>query len=120
MTTLHDERLNILTTDVSGHTIVRVAGRIDSATAPRFEKHLQDLLGQCHRVGVDCSGVDYVSSAGIRVLLSTTKRIKGMDGRFEMFALNPMVSRMLEISCLTSILSIHASEEDAVAGLGRT
>jgi len=113
------ENLSIQTTDASGHRIVRVAGRIDSTTAPRFEKYLLDLAGQCHRVGLDCRALDYVSSAGIRVLLTTAKRIKGMDGRFEMFALTPMMSRMIEISCLTSILSIHASEEEALVALER-
>jgi hypothetical protein len=67
------EKLRFLTSDVSGHWIVRVAGQIDSTTAPRFE----------------------------------------------MFALTPVMSRMIEISCLTSILSIHASEEEALAALGR-
>ena len=119
MTMGHDEKLSIQTTEVSGHKIMRVAGQIDSVTALRFEKHLLDTLGQCHRLGVDCSALDYVSSAGIRVLLTTAKRIKGLDGRFEMFALTPMMSRMIEISCLTSVLSIHASEEDALAALAR-
>ena len=119
MASVHDEKLTIITNEVSGHKIVRVAGQIDSGTAPRFEKHLQELLGKCRRFGLDCGGVDYVSSAGIRVLVTTAKQIKGMEGRFEMFALTPGVSRMLEISGLTSVLSIQASEKDTLEALER-
>jgi anti-anti-sigma factor len=119
MASVHDERLTIVTNDVSGHKIVRVAGQIDSATAPRFEKHLQEVLGKSPRFGLDCGGVDYVSSAGIRVLISTAKQVKGMAGRFEMFALTPGVSRMIEISGLTTILSIRSSEKDTLEALER-
>ena len=119
MASVHDEKLTIVTNDVSGHKIVRVAGQIDSGTAPRFEKHLQELAGKCGRFGLDCGGVDYVSSAGIRVLITTAKQIKGMKGRFELFALTPGVTRMLEISGLTSVLSIQASEKDTLEALER-
>jgi anti-anti-sigma factor len=118
MTTAQD-KLSIVTHEVSGQRIVRVAGQIDSMTAPQLEKHLAELLGQGHRFGLDCSGLAYVSSAGIRVLVSTAKRIKGMEGRFEMFALTPMVTRMVEISGLTSILSIRVSEQDTLEALER-
>ena len=118
MTTAQD-KLSIITHEVSGQRIVRVAGEIDSVTAPQFEKYLAELLGQGRRFGLDCSGLAYVSSAGIRVLVSTAKRIKGMEGRFEMFALTPMVTRMVEISGLTSILSIRVSEQDTLEALER-
>lgn len=118
MTTVQD-KLSIVTHEVSGKRIVRVAGQIDSGTAPQFEKYLLELLGQSRRFGLDCSGLAYVSSAGIRVLVSTAKRIKAMEGRFEMFALTPMVTRVIEISGLASILSIHVSEEDTLEALER-
>ena len=118
MATVQD-KLSIVTHEVSGQRIVRVTGQIDSVTARQFEQYLLELLGQSRRFGLDCSGLAYVSSAGIRVLVSTAKRIKGMEGRFEMFALTPMVTRMIELSGLTSILSIQVSEEDTLVALGR-
>ena len=111
------EKLDILAVDVGRHTIVRVAGHIDSHTAPGFEKYLLDLLGRHPRFGLDCRALDYVSSAGLRSLLVIAKRTKGVEGRFEMFGLNPMISRLIEISSLTSVLSIHASEDAALAAL---
>lgn len=121
MTTTRDQnKLSIVTNEVFGQRIVRVAGHIDSVTAPQFEMYLLQLLAQSRRFGLDCSGLAYVSSAGIRVLVSTAKRIKGMEGRFEMFALTPTVSRMIEMSGLTSILSIQASEKDTLEALERT
>ena len=54
MTTAQD-KLSIVTHEVSGQRIVRVAGQIDSVTAPQLEKHLAELLGQGHRFGLDYS-----------------------------------------------------------------
>jgi anti-anti-sigma factor len=113
------DKLNLVTSEVAGQRIVRAAGHIDSVTAPQFEEYLVALLAQGRCLGLDCSRLAYVSSAGISVLVATAKRIRGMEGRFEMFALTPMMVRMIELSGLSSILSVRVSEEDTLAALAR-
>jgi anti-anti-sigma factor len=60
---------------LEGATAVRLSGRLDSATASGFEKPLQDLFNQpASRVLMDFSALDYISSAGLRVVLMAQAR----------------------------------------------
>ena len=93
--------------------LLRVSGRLDGASSPALEK---DLLGQFAtqgaRVLVDLSGLDYVSSAGLRVILMASKRARQVQGRLVLCALQAQVSEVFEMSGFSRILEIVASEAD--------
>jgi anti-sigma B factor antagonist/stage II sporulation protein AA (anti-sigma F factor antagonist) len=102
-----DERKNGL--------IFRCEGRLDATTSIQLENALNKEIEQKHtKILVDFSGVEYLSSAGMRVLLSMTKRLKGMDGCFKLFAIHDDVMEIVRLAGFESILQIYANESAAL------
>lgn len=69
--------MNITTTVNAKDFIVNIDGRLDTATAPTFEQFINENIVKMDTLTLDCAGLEYVSSAGLRVLLSAQKRLKG-------------------------------------------
>jgi anti-anti-sigma factor len=99
-------------------TVIAPKGRLDSATAPELE---QALLGPAGTAGaalvVDCAGLAYVSSAGLRVLLMAAKAARGAGGRIALAALQPQVRQVFDISGFSSLFEIHEDAQAAAAAL---
>jgi anti-anti-sigma factor len=94
-------------------------GRVDHATAGEFEAALAPHLARCaagqdHLV-LDLAGVDYISSAGLRVLMLAAKRAKAQGGFLAVAAVRPLVQEILEISKFTLVLRVMPAVRDAVA-----
>ena len=56
--------------------VVSINGRLDTTTAPQFEEFIVENLSKMKTLTLDCAGLEYLSSAGLRVLLSAQKRLK--------------------------------------------
>jgi len=98
-----------------------VSGAIDMRAASDFEKALVTSIEEGgRRVIVDFERVDLLTSAGIRVLVTLTRRLQGAGGALVLCALGPAVRRVFEISGLTTQFRIAASRADALAALGPT
>ena len=69
--------MNITKTVNGDHFNVEISGRLDTMTAPQFESFISENILKMNVLTLDCAGLEYVSSAGLRVLLSTHKRLKG-------------------------------------------
>ena len=69
--------MNITTTVNGEDFIVALNGRLDTITAPQFEEFMTENVAKMRTLTLDCAGLEYVSSAGLRVLLATQKRMKG-------------------------------------------
>jgi anti-anti-sigma factor len=97
---------------------VRLTGRLDSATGPTFEK---DLLGRIdgggRRLLLDFTELQYISSAGLRIVLLAAKKMKSAGGRLALCSLNPQIAEVFAISGFTNILDIHPSRDAALATL---
>lgn len=98
-------------------TIVQFQGNLDTNTAPDAQAHLDALAdgGQVKLV-VDFTTLNYISSAGLRVLLATAKKLKGLGGQLRMFGLNETVQEVFEISGFSTIFSVFATESEALEG----
>ncbi|MYN43964.1 anti-sigma factor antagonist [Pseudoduganella sp. FT93W] len=102
---------------LDGATAVRLSGRLDSATASGFEKPLQDLFNQpASRVLMDFSALDYISSAGLRVVLMAAKRAKQSQGALVLCSLQQQVRDVFEISGFLRILDVA---DDSSAALNQ-
>ena len=109
--------MEITTTNRDGATILAVAGRIDTATAPALEQALNLEIERQHRkILLDFSSVSYISSGGLRVLLATAKKLKNKDDKFALCSLSAEVLKILKLAGFTSIFSIYPSEGEALAG----
>jgi anti-anti-sigma factor len=94
--------------------IVAIAGSLDSATSPEAQKALDGILATARKVVLDFSALDYISSAGLRVLLGAAKKLRASGGTLKMFGLNQSVKEVFEISGFASILSVYPSEAEAL------
>ena len=99
----------------AGVVVVSPQGRIDSTTSAMLERHLQGLAGAGQtRVVVDFSGVDYISSAGLRVLLALAKRGRDQKGRVALFGLNDSVRQVFELAGFVALFTIAPTRAEAV------
>ena len=95
--------------------IVAIAGSLDSATAPEAQKALDAVVAGAKKVALDFSQLDYISSAGLRVLLGVAKKLRSSGGTLGMFGLNQSVREVFDISGFSAILPVYPSEAEAVA-----
>lgn len=97
-------------------TIVAVAGSIDALTADTLVTALLDEVGAGRtRLVAHFGAVEYTSSAGLRVLLSTLKEARQRGGDLRIADIRPNVRQVLELSGFTSILKCFADVDSAVA-----
>src|SRR5512138_143245 len=109
--------MEITTRNRENATVIAVAGRIDTATAPALEQAInQEIDRQNRKILLNFAKVTYISSGGLRVLLATAKKLKNPGDRFALCCLSAEVAKILKLAGFTSIFSISASEGEALAG----
>ena len=97
--------------------IVAIAGNLDSATSPEAQKALDAVLVSARKVVLDFSELDYISSAGLRVLLGAAKRLRASGGTRRVFGLNQSVREVFQISGFSTILPVYPSEAEAIGAI---
>ena len=86
---------------------VALSGRLDTTTAPVFEKELKESLDSVDDLTLDFSGLEYISSAGLRVLLSAQKMLNASGGAMKIVAANDIVKEIFEVTGFSDILTIE-------------
>ena len=95
--------------------IIEPSGRLDSVTSPALDQYIApNLIGQ-PRLLLDLAALDYISSAGLRVLLGAAKKVKQLGGRLILCGLKPHIHEVFEMSGFLSILEIRPDQADALA-----
>lgn len=106
-----------------GNLVVSVSGRIDHTASEEFAKALDPLLSDCllgkPAVLLDFSGVEYISSAGLRVLMMASRQAKAQKGVFAIAGLTPLVQEVFAISRFNLIVPCYASIEAACKVIGK-
>lgn len=96
--------------------VVSTAGQINSANAAALESELLALVEQGeHRWVLDMGRLDYISSAGLRVMLLLAKRLKQKSGRLVLCSMQPHVHEVFDISGFLSILTVVDTRAAALA-----
>ncbi len=106
-----------ITQRVEGNvTVFLPEGRIDTQAATDMDQALQAAVsaGKYNMV-VDMSGVDYISSAGLRALAAVLVKSRAEGGDMKLAALNPRVTRVFRIIGFDVLMSIHDTPEAAIA-----
>lgn len=101
---MHDEVLRIGVTHADGITEVTVTGEIDAASMLALQTPLSELSSQSH-ILLDMSGVKFMDSSGLRVILTQRIRLTEAGGSIHIRRASPAVERVLQISGLADILS---------------
>ncbi len=98
--------------------IVSVKGKVDAVTSQAFEKSLADLIEKGETtLLLNLSELDYISSAGLRSILSTAKLLKAKNGKLFFFGLHGPVKDVFKISGFGSIFKIYDTMEEALQQL---
>jgi anti-anti-sigma factor len=106
-------------------TLIRLQGRIDHNKAKDFESELKPILDSCaagqeRRIPLDMSGVDFMTSAGLRVLMVAAKTCGKHKGEIVVAALQPTVLEIFKISRFDLILKIFPAVEAALDKMSPT
>jgi anti-sigma B factor antagonist len=92
-----------------------LAGEIDLYTSAQLRTALEHAIdGGARRVIVDLSKVDFVDSTGLAVLIEAIKRLPSPGGSLHVVCPNGHIKRVFEITGLTSVLTLHATREEAI------
>ncbi len=86
--------------------VVRLIGRLDTTTAPELQKVVSNELQDIAELQIDMEELEYVSSAGLRVLLSAAKKLKAAGGSMLVKNVNPQVMDVFKITGFNAILTI--------------
>ena len=98
----------IITTQKNGKTLLVVPeGRIDTQTAPEFEQKLSEELGDATELQIDLGQVNYIASAGLRVLLAYTQEMDERGGTIKAINVNDIVRKIFDLTGFLDILGIE-------------
>ena len=86
---------------------IKVESRVDTVTAPDFENEINDEIGKFESLIIDFSDLNYISSAGLRVLISTQKKLNSENIPMTIKNVNDTISEILEMSDFDKILTIE-------------
>ena len=98
-------------------SVLRVAGEIDIATAPRLREQLITLVNeQRYRLVIDMEAVEFIDSTGLGVLIGALKRVRAHDGDLQVVLTDSRILKVFEITQLDTIFRINDSLDAVVAG----
>lgn len=101
-----------------GVIVVAPVGRIDSTTSGALDAHLMRLSsGGPLRIVIDFAGVDYISSAGLRVMLALAKRTRDTRGALALAALGDGVRQVFELAGFLPLFSVESTRERAIQSI---
>ena len=90
----------------AGTLNIAISGRVDTTTAPALENELKDSYDSCEALVLDFKDVEYISSAGLRVLLSAQK-VMGKKGGMKLVNVSQDIMEIFEVTGFTDILTIE-------------
>ncbi|MBW7899910.1 MAG: STAS domain-containing protein [Rhodocyclaceae bacterium] len=97
--------------------ILRPVGRLDSTSAPELERLvLEQLAAGVQRMVFDLADMDYVSSAGLRVILLAGKKLRASQGKLALTGMRDMVREVFEMSGFLALFPVSATLDE---GLGK-
>lgn len=97
--------MEIVKSKKEGILSLRISGRLDTTTAPELEAVLKEELADIKELDLDFGSLDYVSSAGLRILLQTQKTMNTL-GKMEIRNVNDSVMEVFDITGFSDILTI--------------
>ena len=87
-------------------TVIEIAGRLDTITAPALDKTIQEDIGDTQKLVLDAQNLEYISSAGLRVLLSAQKKMQQV-GSMKLVNVREEVMEVFEMTGFADILTIE-------------
>jgi anti-anti-sigma factor len=113
--------MNVTSRRFANAVVVRAAGRLDQDTCETFRgdllKYVDEAAGGGGAIVLDLSGLEYVSSAGLRCFMLASRQAKAQHGRIYVAALQPMVAEIFEISHFNLVFQVFPTVRDAIGAV---
>ncbi|MDG6258152.1 MAG: STAS domain-containing protein [Methanomicrobiaceae archaeon] len=107
--------LDVSNRQVNGVDVVFIRGRMDAHSSTEAGATINGLIeGGSRRIVVNLSGLEYISSSGLRILLSALKQLKKEDGALKLACLQPSVREVFAMAGFDRIFLLYDDEESAV------
>jgi anti-sigma B factor antagonist len=107
--------MEITTTDSDDIKVLSFKGNLDTNTSPDAESEINSLIDAgAQKFLVNFEQLEYISSAGLRILLATAKKLKASGGDLKICCLNQTVQEVFDISGFSTILSVATTEDEAL------
>lgn len=90
----------------NGNVTLTITGRMDTTTAPEFEKVIDSVLDGTKELVFDMTGLEYISSAGLRVILKAQKAMNA-QGSMKLTGVNDSIMEVFDITGFLDILTIE-------------
>jgi anti-sigma B factor antagonist len=108
--------IDIKTSPSDGYLLMKVTGEVDASSSIELDEAIKKVIEEePQNLVVDCTNLDYISSAGLGVFMSYIEEFRKHEARLVIFGLNPKVKNVFEILGLDQLLKICATEEEAKA-----
>ena len=109
--------MNVQVSTSADYTVISVDGRVDTTNASELEKSIFEVIeGGGIKIILDCSGLNYISSSGLRVFLVIQKKMMSLKGQFRLCSLQPGIKEIFDISGFSSIFSLFPDKDGAMNG----
>lgn len=101
--------------EINTITVIRLKGRMDALSAQTFEQRLHPLEGSQQVVVVDLETLEYISSAGLRSILTATKRMQAAGGQIRFCNAKGLVNEIFRSANLASVMPFYKTWKEALA-----
>ncbi len=109
---------DIETANQDGIVVLHLKGRVDATNSSEVhDKVVEEIKKGCDKMIIDFAEVNYISSAGLRVLIFATKSFAKSSGAFAVCSLNENIMKVFEISGLVNLFTIHENLDEGVKAL---
>ncbi len=110
--------MDIKTREENGVLLVELDGRLNSTTSSRLEKQIKAWVRSgSQKLLFDCENLSYISSAGLRVLLTGAKLVQKKQGQLVLCKLSPNVREVFEVSGFIDIIGVYDDLSQATQAL---
>lgn len=106
--------MKVVITDHEEITVVEVSGDIDSKTAPEFERNARLATDKSKKIAIELTAVEFMSSAGLRVLLMVYRNIKSQDGRVILVGVSEDIQDVMSTTGFINFFTIVNTLDEAI------
>ncbi|MFZ5431568.1 MAG: STAS domain-containing protein [Bacteroidota bacterium] len=107
--------MNLKTEKAGSFTILKIKGRIDTIHSPLLESEVNQIFDDGEKnLIINCQGMSYISSSGLRVFLVAQKKAKSISGKLNLCEMQPAIQEIFRISGFSNLFRIFDTQEEAV------
>jgi anti-sigma B factor antagonist len=107
--------MNIKKDKIGDYWVLNIKGRVDTVHSGELENEISQLIGSdVKNLILNCEGMNYISSSGLRVFLVAQKKVLPVNGKLHLCELQPAIQEIFRISGFSNLFKIFATQQEAL------